>query len=286
MGEVKGNETKHLDTEKLKSAYSKAAKRIFFMDYDGTLAPIVKKPEDAFPSEELKRIISTLSADKKNRLYIISGRAKKTLEEWLGDFNVGMSAEHGCFLRNFVTKDGSVQVAKEWTDLVKKKNIDVSWQQTIKDSFNEYAQKLKGSTVECKEYAITFHYRQSEKGASKEIVGDLKKKMSELQSNYPTLQFLKGKKSFEARIKGITKGFIIDFILEEHKREDIDFIFCAGDDLTDEDMFSQLKDDSALRNSGLFTFTVGKKNSTEALAYVEDQKQVITTLTSFADLSK
>lgn len=39
-----------LDVKKLQEAYKHASCRQFYLDYDGTLTPIVKKPEDAKPS--------------------------------------------------------------------------------------------------------------------------------------------------------------------------------------------------------------------------------------------
>lgn len=133
-----------LDLQKLQDAYKRATNRQFFLDYDGTLAPIVKKPEDAKPSEgtgswwwfgsklhiELLKLLRSLSSDKHNSICIlnsglfcfssilcmiglrcvvvwvfgdfidiISGRDRKCLQEWVGNLPIGLSAEHGAFLR-------------------------------------------------------------------------------------------------------------------------------------------------------------------------------------------
>lgn len=47
--------------------------RLFFFDYDGTLAPIVKIPSAAVPSSETLRALERLAKDKRNLVYIISG---------------------------------------------------------------------------------------------------------------------------------------------------------------------------------------------------------------------
>lgn len=47
--------------------------RLFFFDYDGTLAPIVKVPSAAVPSTETLRALDRLVRDKRNLVYIISG---------------------------------------------------------------------------------------------------------------------------------------------------------------------------------------------------------------------
>jgi len=272
-----------LDHEKLMNTYMKSSRRIFFLDYDGTLSPIVDKPEDAHPSAELKHLLNQLSNDRKNRIYIISGRDKKTLASWLGDLRLGMSAEHGCFLLPFTsTPDGVLPEVGEWKDLVQEKKFDVSWKDKVVGVFNSYVTKLKGSVVECKEYAVTFHYRLCDKD-SKGVVQDLRKDLQDLTLQYSTLNVLKGKKSVEARIKGITKGVIIRHILDVNKRECVNFVLCVGDDLTDEDMFTELEGDRALKE-GVFTCTVNFRGS-KALTYVDNQKQVLGVLQELAKIS-
>lgn len=44
-----------------------------------------------------------------------------------------------------------------------------------------------------------------------------------------------GKKNLEVRPQAINKGEIVKRLLLKHA--DVDFVFCAGDDKTDEDMF-------------------------------------------------
>ena len=54
---------------------------LLLMDFDGTLTPIVDKPEMANLAEETRRIIETLSRLKGFRVGIISGRALEDLKE-------------------------------------------------------------------------------------------------------------------------------------------------------------------------------------------------------------
>lgn len=90
------------------------------LDYDGTLTPIVKNPVDAVPSATLIKVCSSsffsvnylyqfflsaqqvlewLCSDEKNVVYIISGRDRDFLQQWLGYLPVGLSCEHGIFFR-------------------------------------------------------------------------------------------------------------------------------------------------------------------------------------------
>ena len=113
---------------------------MFLFDYDGTLTPIVKDPAAAIPSDKLNRILDTLSADPKNQIWIISGRDQAFLEKWLGSKNVGLSAEHGCFMKDL----GS----KTWVNLAE--SFDMSWQEKVDDVFKDYTEKTPGSNIERK----------------------------------------------------------------------------------------------------------------------------------------
>jgi trehalose 6-phosphate synthase/phosphatase len=70
--------------------------------------------------------LERLCADERNIVYIISGRDGSFLQKHLGSIaGLGMSAEHGCFLRE--------PGAKEWIDLTE--NIDMSWMDDVEEIF-------------------------------------------------------------------------------------------------------------------------------------------------------
>jgi trehalose 6-phosphate synthase/phosphatase len=267
-----------LDVKKLQDAYKHATNRQFYLDYDGTLTPIVKKPEDAKPSAELLKLLKTLSDDPHNTIYIISGRDRKFLQEELGSLHIGMSAEHGAFLRpNKHTKPD------DWRDVIKTKNIDLHWKEEVIEAFKGFCAKVSNAQVEIKEYAITLHYRQSEKSDVKPNKVELQKKLDELEAKYDTLDMRKGKKSIEARVKGITKGYIIKEILKTNEHDDVDFVMCIGDDVTDEDMFVELAQERQLKN--VFTCTVGLKQKTSATVYMDKQGDVLTALSALSTVT-
>ena len=55
---------------------------MFFFDYDGTLTPIVEKPELAVISDKMKNIITRIA--EKYTVAVVSGRARGVVEELLG----------------------------------------------------------------------------------------------------------------------------------------------------------------------------------------------------------
>ena len=63
------------------SQYNKAASRIIFLDYDGTLVPFQKFPELAVIDDDTRDVVKRLTRDKKNKVVIISGRNKDFLEK-------------------------------------------------------------------------------------------------------------------------------------------------------------------------------------------------------------
>jgi trehalose 6-phosphate synthase/phosphatase len=148
QGEQATQNTPPLDQARLVEKYTQAKKRLLLFDYgsflhsecklprerrltrsvysDGTLTPIVKVPSAAVPSASLLSSLAALTADPRNVVYIISGRDGDFLEEHLGHIeNLGMSAEHGCFLRE--------PGVKEWTSLTDEMNLD--WKKDVLQIF-------------------------------------------------------------------------------------------------------------------------------------------------------
>lgn len=104
-------------------------------------------------------------------MYIISGRNGDFLQQHLGRIEkLGMSAEHGCFLRE--------PGAKEWTDLTE--DIDMGWMDDVEEIFKcaskykwrcsstesrhakDYEARTLGAQVEKKVSSVTWHYRNAD----------------------------------------------------------------------------------------------------------------------------
>ena len=66
---------------------SRSARRLFLLDYDGTLTPqdgsgVYDARPDARPNEEVLGVLRGLCADPRNTVYIISGRGRAELRDW------------------------------------------------------------------------------------------------------------------------------------------------------------------------------------------------------------
>lgn len=224
------HQTPALDREVMKAAYKKAGKRLLLFDYDGTLTPIVKIPSDATPTPKTKNAISKLAQDPNNVVYIVSGRDAEFLQEWWGDVpNLGMSAEHGSFVR--------APEEEEWTNMTDM--LDMDWMPEVEEIFQYYTERTTGSTIEVKKASITWHYRQADPDFAE---FQARQCFDLLSSNVATrrpVDILLGKANVEVRASSVNKGFIAERLIYENP--DITFLFSAGDDKTDEDMFAASK---------------------------------------------
>ena len=87
------------DTQRIISPLlADATSSAILLDLDGTLAPIVERPEDVRISEELRRLLSVI-AERFGLLAFISGRAINGLRGIVGLEGVAYSGNHGLEIR-------------------------------------------------------------------------------------------------------------------------------------------------------------------------------------------
>ncbi|KAI7879049.1 hypothetical protein K492DRAFT_164231 [Lichtheimia hyalospora FSU 10163] len=220
---------KELIVKDVAAAYTQSKKRLLLFDYDGTLTPIVNVPADAKPAPRMLNALQKLCNDPANQVWVISGRDQATLDSWLGDIKeLGFSAEHGCYVK--------WPGATAWEESMSLD--DMRWRDQVTEIFDYYTERTQGSFIEHKRASITWHYRLADAE-----YGEFQAKecQNHLENNLvPKLPIavLIGKKNIEVRPVDINKGVVVQRILSE--RSDIDLVICAGDDRTDEDMFSVL----------------------------------------------
>lgn len=212
--------------EQIISTYRAARKRLLLLDYDGTLVDFASAPSKARPNAHVLELIASLSADKRNRIIIISGRDKQTLDNWFGDMPVGLAAEHGAFNKK---DDG-------WQSMLEPRG---QWKDDVKSIMGNVVSSVPGSRIEEKETAIVFHYRFSPdlKSARTEAKLLAKNLLSALNSH--SLEIRRDEREMVVEVKqaGINKDQVA---YEWLKHGGYDFILCAGDSTSDEAMFKVL----------------------------------------------
>lgn len=267
-----------LSVNTLKRLYNKAEKRLFCFDYDGTLTPIVQDPAAAIPTAKLYNILTKLLKDERNEVWIISGRDQVFLNKWFGDDRftsskhnkMGLSAEHGCFLKSPDSTEG-------WVNLTEKYNLE-KWQKKCHAIMDFYTHKTPGSFIESKKVALTWHYRRAvpELGdfCAKELKQELETVFAHEEYKNFELEVMEGKMNVEVRPKFVNKGEIVRNLYNQSKP---DFVLCLGDDKTDEDMFKVLN--SYGHKEGIYPVSVGSASKkTVAKAHLSDPSRVLNTL--------
>ncbi len=211
--------------EKIRFDFHHARKRIFFLDYDGTLVPFTKYPENASIKSSTLEIIKTLTADSRNTVVIVSGRNREFLERQFSGTPVALIAEHGCFIR---------MPGKEWQTTV---NIDTQWKSSIMPVLQDYVYRCTGSFIEEKAGSLAWHYRNADSDFAQLRLHELRDDLSEIIRHKTTFDILEGSKVLEVKSGRYDKGQAALLLLANN---DYDFIFATGDDKTDEDLFRTL----------------------------------------------
>jgi trehalose 6-phosphate synthase/phosphatase len=212
---------------KLVEQFKKAAARILFLDYVGTLIPFTPRPTDAQPGRNLKEKLKKLTTINNTQVVLISGRDKRTMDNWFGDLNIDMAAEHGILVK---------EKGDDWQLL---KPVRVNWKRKILPVLKHFAERLPGALVEDKEYSAVFHYRRSDPEFASLRVKELMNYLVSYTSNMD-LQLLNGNRAVEVRSAGIDKGIAALYWLAKLKKKRSSFILCVGDDVTDEDLFKAM----------------------------------------------
>jgi trehalose 6-phosphate synthase/phosphatase len=214
--------------EKLAEDCHKSNKRLFLLDYDGTLVGFKGKPAEAGPDDEIIDLLKCLSRDPKNTVVIISGRDKTTLEDWLGRIGIALVAEHGGWIK---------LENREWQSRVP---LDMNWKDKIRPILELHTDRTPGSTVEEKDFSLVWHYRKADPEFAYVRGQELRAVLVNLTENLDVGVF-EGNKILEVKSQVVNKGRAAEHWVTGR---DWDFILAAGDDYTDEEMFSILPEEA------------------------------------------
>lgn len=246
--------------EKIVQDVCQTNNRIFFLDYDGTLTGFKGNPKHARPDDDLYQILDNLASDPRNRVVLISGRDKETIEDWFGHKPYTLIVEHGVWVR---------PAGSEWQMI---EPLDASWKENIKGALEFYVDRTPGSFIEEKNYSLVWHYRKSdpELGANRAI--ELKDEMTSLVANL-NLEILEGNKVIEIKNRGINKGRAAQKVLNEHPA---DSIVAIGDDWTDEFLFSGIPSNAVTIKVGM-----SKTVASYKVENVEEVRELLQTFSCF-----
>jgi trehalose 6-phosphate synthase/phosphatase len=215
--------------------YKISRRRLLFIDYDGTLTPLVRLPAMAKPDATRIELLERSAADSRNTVVITSGRDRRTLEEWFGDIPLGLVAEHGAWLR---------PVGQPWQ---RAKTGVTEWKRELLPTLETYADRLPGSFVEEKEESLAWHYRLADPEQAELRAPELVDHLLNLTGK-TDLQVIQGNKVVEIRRAGVDKGNAAAHWMSDNN---YDFILGIGDDTTDEDLFKALPESAVSIRVGI-----------------------------------
>ncbi len=210
----------------------KDKKPALFLDYDGTLTPIVSRPEQARLSQEMRDTLAQLA--EKYTVAIITGRDMDDVKKLVGLDNLIYAGSHGFRISG---PDGLYMEHEKTSVLLPELSI-------IEKELLELQKKYKGVQIDRKRYAVGLHYRN----AKDEDIDDILADFDEILESNPGYKKGTGKKIVEMKPDlNWHKGEAVLWIMDELEMIDDESIIpiYIGDDDTDEDAFETLE------NSGI-----------------------------------
>jgi trehalose 6-phosphate synthase/phosphatase len=203
---------------------------LVLLDYDGTLVPYTATPELARPDGSLLELLGAIASRPNTELHVVSGRARETLEQWLGMLPISLHAEHGFWSR--------AVGQREW---IPAGELGPAWREPALAILREITARTPGSLTEEKSVALAWHYRMADQESGARRANELRLHLAQMLSNQP-VEILAGHKVIEIRPYGIHKGRIVPPLSPERLASVV--ILAIGDDRTDEDLFTVLPPDA------------------------------------------
>lgn len=248
-----------------KTFFSKKKKTVFFLDYDGTLTPIVDKPSMAALSPEMKETLRALN--EKFQVAIVSGRAREDVENLVDIKKLLYAGNHG-----FDIKGQNLELvmpkAKKFIPLIKK----------ITKELDSKLSSINGIIIEKKKFSAAVHYRM----VNEEKLPLIRKEVDAILSRETSLRLMEGKKVFELLPeidwdKGKALMWIMKALKISWRNHNVIYI---GDDTTDENAFRILR----TRGAGILVSSTSKASFADFFVNsIDEVKKLFETVISAAE---
>ncbi len=234
-----------------------------FLDYDGTLTPIVQRPDLAVLSADMRRTVRRL-ADR-CAVAIISGRDRQNVRQLVGLDGVVYAGSHGFDI------SGPDGLRLQHPGGVERQDA----LERAREELQRALRPIPGALVEPKAFAVAVHYRE----VADADVPTVRAAVEGVAARHAGLRVTGGKKVHELRPAiDWDKGRAVQWLLDALGLDGSDVLpLYLGDDETDEDAFRALED----RGIGI---RVGEPDAATAARYaLRDPGEVQTFLNRLAD---
>jgi trehalose 6-phosphate phosphatase len=201
---------------------------VVFLDYDGTLTPIVDRPEQALLSESMRDTLRTLA--QRCPVAIISGRDRIDVQHLVQLENLFYAGSHGFDIAGPAGMEKDYQPGVDFLPAL----------DHAEQALRRQLASVTGARAERKKFSIAVHFRgvaPAEESAVEAIV-------DAVLTDHPTLRKGWGKKVFELQPRlDWHKGKAVLWLLDAWQLNQPDVLpLYIGDDVTDEDAFTALAD--------------------------------------------
>ncbi len=245
-----------------------AGRMLVALDFDGTLSPIVERPEDAALLDEVAEPLRRLVGRSDTVAAIVSGRGLADVRSRVARPELFYAGNHGFEIEG-PGVDRIHPAAREARPGL----------ESAIAGLNEALSDEPGVQVEDKRWTLSIHYRRATRDGAEDRV-----RAAVLEHcRRPGLRVTEGKKVFEVRPdvewhKGKATEFLLDVVSKESGGgHELPAIF-IGDDRTDEDAFAVVRE----RGGGI---VVGDPPpaDTRAIAWVRGPVEVASLIRELAD---
>ncbi|XP_043806393.1 trehalose-phosphate phosphatase A isoform X2 [Manihot esculenta] len=233
--------------------FAKGKRIALFLDYDGTLSPIVDNPDRAFMSDAVHEFVGL------KELYYAGSHGMDIMgpvRQYISDDqpnSVRSTDEQGKEVNLF-------QPASEFLPMIDE----------VYSSLVENTKYIKGVKVENNKFCVSVHYRNVDDKSWKSVA----QCVYDVIKNYPRLRLTHGRMVLEVRpVINWNKGKAVTFLLESLGLSNCDDVLpiYVGDDRTDEDAFKVLRE----RNCGLGILVSPVPKETNAFYSLRDPSEVM-----------
>jgi len=200
-----------------------------FLDFDGTLSPIVARPDDARLPAATRQLLAALAEH--CPVALISGRALADLRARVGLGQLAYAGNHG-FEPALPGRSPQLHAEAE---------VGAASIRRVAPLLAAEVERWPQAIFEDKGPTLTLHYRR----CSDEVAGALQQRVAQRIAEFPDLELRGGKQVLEVRPRSAWgKGKAVRWLLAElglASREALPIFI--GDDVTDEDAFRELAED-------------------------------------------
>jgi trehalose 6-phosphate phosphatase len=196
-----------------------------FLDYDGTLTPIVSRPEKAFLADSTRQVVRTLA--QRVPVAILSGRDLDDVRLRVGIDGIVYAGSHGFDIA------GPGGLCKQ-LGAAYLPNLDAA-----EKELHESLDGIPGAQVQRKRFSIAAHYRN----VNEKDVFRIEQAVDEIAGRHRELRRINGKKVYEL-LPAIEwdKGKAVLWLLQTLGLEGRNTLpIYIGDDRTDEDAFRAIE---------------------------------------------